>query len=48
MYIEEMKHFLGCVNGNLTPIIDVAQGKRVLEIALAAKISSEKGMPLQI
>ena len=41
MYIEEMKHFLQCINGLSMPLIDAAQGKRVLEIVLAAKESSE-------
>ena len=48
MYIEEIKHFLQCIDGLSTPIIDAIQGKRVLEIALAAKESSEKGVVIQI
>lgn len=41
MYIEEMKHFLQCIDGLSMPFIDAIQGKRVLEIALAAKESNE-------
>ena len=48
MYIEEMKHFLQCINGLSMPLIDAAQGKRVLEIALAAKESSEKSVVVKI
>lgn len=43
MYIEEMKHFLQSIDGLSLPLIDAIQGKRVLEIALAAKESNEKG-----
>ena len=43
MYIEEMKHFLECIDNSSIPLIDAIQGRRVLEIALAAKESSEKG-----
>ena len=48
MYIEEMKHFLQCIDGLSTPVIDAAQGKRVLEIALAAKESSDKGVVVKV
>jgi predicted dehydrogenase len=40
MYIEEMKHVLQCVEGKATPLIDGDEGRRVLEIALAAKESA--------
>lgn len=48
MYIEEMKHFLQCIDGLSIPIIDATQGKRVLEIALAAKESNENGTVMDI
>ncbi len=41
MYIEEMKHFLACVRGEEVPLVSVADGLRVLEIALAAKQSAQ-------
>lgn len=41
MYIEEMKHFIKCIEGRDTPMLDIAGAKRVLEIALAAKKSAE-------
>ena len=40
MYIAEMRHFLACVRGEEKPCVDGATGKRVLEIALAAKTST--------
>ena len=48
MYIEEMKHFLECIDSSSIPLIDAIQGKRVLEIALAAKESSEKGAVMKV
>jgi predicted dehydrogenase len=40
MYLEEMKHILRCVDGDETPAIDGREGRRVLQIALAAKESA--------
>jgi predicted dehydrogenase len=40
MYAREMRHFLGCVEGTSEPAVDGATGRRVLEIALAAKQSA--------
>lgn len=42
-YLEEMKHFLSCIEGKEKPIVDGYTGKRVLEIALAAKQSAKEG-----
>jgi predicted dehydrogenase len=41
MYIAEMQHFLACVRGKETPRVTGVDGKRVLEIALAAKHSAQ-------
>jgi predicted dehydrogenase len=41
MYVEELRHVLACVRGEVAPLVDGAQGKRVLEIALAAKRSAQ-------
>jgi predicted dehydrogenase len=41
MYISEMKHFVNCVRGEETPVVNGAGAKRVLQIALAAKESSQ-------
>lgn len=43
MYIEEMKHFIQCLQGKAKPAQDVNAGKRALEIALAAKGSAKTG-----
>ena len=42
MYIAELRHFLDCVRGNDVPIVSGDDGRRVLEIALAAKQSSRE------
>jgi len=42
MYIEEMRHFLRILSGKEESIQDIKEGKKVLEIALAAKRSMEK------
>jgi predicted dehydrogenase len=42
MYVDEMKHFLACVAGSEKPEQDVVEATRVLDIALAAKLSSER------
>ena len=41
MYVDEMIHFLRCVDGEEKPALDVNEGARVLQIALAAKLSAE-------
>ena len=43
MYVEELKHFMLCTEGVARPTVDGKTGKRVLEIALAAKRSSREG-----
>ena len=40
-YAQEIKHFIECVKENKQPNISVLDGKKVLEIALAAKRSAE-------
>jgi predicted dehydrogenase len=44
MYMEELRHFVGCVRGEIDrPLIDGEQGAAVLAIALAALHSSNSG-----
>jgi len=43
MYIEEMKHFLQCVEGKTKPMRDIKSARRILETALAAKESARTG-----
>ena len=42
MYVEEMKHFLECVERGVTPSTDVKEGYRTLKLALAVKSSKSE------
>ena len=42
MYLDEMKHFLRCLAGEEESALDVFDGARVLQIALAAKESARQ------
>ena len=48
MYIDEMRHFLKCLDGEAVSMQDVKAGKKALEIALAAKESASMGKPIQL
>jgi predicted dehydrogenase len=48
MYVEEMKHFVKCIRGQESPVVEGITGKRVLEIALAAKQSNASGKLLRL
>lgn len=48
MYVEELRHFVDCVERGTTPALDAAGGRRVLEIALAAKRSAADGRPVRL
>lgn len=48
MYIEEMKHFIACLEGKEKPVVDGETGKKVLEIVLAAKQSSKENKVVEI
>jgi predicted dehydrogenase len=48
MYVDEMKHFLKCLAEEEKPALDVFEAKRVLEIALLAKTSSETHQVLRL
>jgi len=43
MYVEEMRHFLRCLAREEEPALDVFEGSRVLQVALAAKESAASG-----
>ncbi len=43
MYVEEMRHFLRCLAREQEPAVDVFEGARVLQVALAAKESAASG-----
>jgi predicted dehydrogenase len=40
MYLDEMRHFLGCLRGRVKPEQDLFEAARVLRVALAAKASA--------
>jgi predicted dehydrogenase len=40
MYVDEMRHFLACLDNSEQPTQDVFEGSRALELALAAKESA--------
>lgn len=42
-YAGEIMHFIECIQGKEQPIVDGIRGKEILEIALAAKKSSQTG-----
>lgn len=42
-YVEEMKHFLQCLDGRAAPLQDIDQAGKVLRVTLAAKGSAETG-----
>jgi predicted dehydrogenase len=42
-YVREMIHFMRCIQGKEQPPVNGIMGKRILEIALAAKKSSQTG-----
>ena len=48
MYIQEMKHFIDCINGKTKPLIDASAAKKVLEIALSIKESAKKSVAISI
>jgi predicted dehydrogenase len=48
MYIAELRHFLDCVNDKTSPIVDGKDGRRVLEIALAVKQSSQEQRAVEL
>jgi predicted dehydrogenase len=42
MYVDEMKHFLRCLDGVEQPALDVFEAAQVLRVALAAKESARE------
>jgi len=47
-YLNEMRHFIRCTTGNEKPAVDGKQGKKILEIALAAKKSAKTGKVIKL
>lgn len=47
-YVDEMEHMLACLDGEDTPICDLADGIEALKIALAAKKSNRTGTHVDV
>lgn len=43
MYLDEMRHFLKCLDAAEQPLVDVVDAARTLEVALAAKQAAQTG-----
>lgn len=48
MYVDELRHFLGCLAGQEQPEQDVEESRRVLATALAAKHSGRERKPVRV
>jgi predicted dehydrogenase len=48
MYLEEVRHFFRCMNGDEEPLVTINEGKRIQEIIIKIKESSGKKMVLQV
>jgi len=47
-FVHELQHFVDCVMDNKTPLVTGIDGKKALEIALAATTSCQKGIPITL
>jgi predicted dehydrogenase len=48
MYVDELRHFMRCLAGEETAALDVFEGARVLEVALAAKEAAATGRVVEL
>jgi len=48
MFIEEVKHFIACIEGREKPALGAADARMVLQVALAAKTSAVEGRVVKI
>lgn len=48
VYTAELRHFLACVQGDSYPPVGGKQGRRVLEVALAAKRAAQEGQVVHL
>jgi predicted dehydrogenase len=48
MYVDEMEHFLSCVESRTETTCDVTEGWRALEVALAARESANTGQHVEV
>ena len=47
-YLEEMACFLDCIKGTSEPPVDGVEGKRIQQVAIAAKTSAETGQVVRL
>ena len=47
IFAEQDRHFFQCIKENKRPLVDGVEGKKSLILALTAKESSKKGMPVK-
>lgn len=47
-YLEEIRHFFSCIEGNKRPVIDLIEGKRLQEIFEIIHRSSESGRTIKL
>ena len=48
MFVNQFKHFFECVKESKTPVCDGREGRRIVEIVLAAKRSSQTGEVMKL
>ena len=48
LFVEEMKHFISCIEGDTEPCVNLRDGIAALEIVLAAKASAAEGKEIVI
>jgi scyllo-inositol 2-dehydrogenase (NAD+) len=44
----ETNHFIECVAHDLTPLVTPLQARQVMEVTLAADLSAEHGVPVEL
>jgi predicted dehydrogenase len=48
MFIDELKHFLACINGDASPAVDLRAGARSVKVASAAARSLRTGRAIEL
>jgi predicted dehydrogenase len=48
MFVDELKHFLACVRGEVAPAVDLREGMRSLMVSLAASESLRTGASVEV
>lgn len=48
LFLDELRHFLACVDGRATPVVGVRDAARSLQIAVAARQSIDRGRAVEI